>query len=151
MDAIQIKQGTSLSHSLSILKIFQFVFTQLTNKYLSLQMNHSGWLLNKAVCLGRQERPQSPKTLPYLCHSCVIFLGSKVSKKSKAIETDNRGHHKIAVRIKEKTLQQNVSFLSSQQSPKSLKAHRKNKTRSHFKCLRKTNLLFSLLDKCLSK
>lgn len=52
MDTIQIKQSTSFSHSFSILKIFQCVFTQLTNKYLEPQMNHSGQSLNKTVRLS---------------------------------------------------------------------------------------------------
>lgn len=60
------------------------------------------------------------KGLPYLCHGRVILLGNKVSKKSEAIEPDDRGHHQIAVRIKEKP-PKNASWLSSQESPKVLR------------------------------
>lgn len=91
---------------------------------------------------GRKQA-QSPRILPYLCHSCVILLGNKVSKKSEAIETDNRGHHKIAVRIKEKTLKRMPASRSSQWSPKHLKAQRKkNKTKRHLRCPRKTDCFF---------
>lgn len=90
-----------LSHSLSILKTFLCVSA--TYKYLSAKMSYSGCLLTKAlVYLGSKRKAMASKTLPYLCHSCVILLGCKVSKKSEAIETNNRRHHEIAVRMKEK-------------------------------------------------
>lgn len=114
-------------------------------------MSHSGQLLKESVCLGWQERrgPSPPQTLPYLCHSCVILPGSEIFKKTKAVEADDRGHHKIAVRIKEKgTSKECVLHSSSQQSPKSLKNQRGeeiNKTKKHFECLRRTDL--SLLSK----
>lgn len=104
MDTIQIKQSTSFSHSFSILKIFQCVFTQLTNKYLEPQMNHSGQSLNKTVRLSwkaKEGTATSDPKVPYLCHSRVILLGNKISKIG-GCRSHDRGHHKIAVRIKEK-------------------------------------------------
>lgn len=147
MDAIQTKQSTSFFPLIQHLKIFQFVFTQLTNKYWSLQMSHSGQLPTNRVSLSwvaRKRRGPSPsQTLPYLCHSCVILPGSEILKKTKAVEADDRGYHKIAVRIKEKGTSKECKFhSSSQQSPRSLKNQRQKKQK-HFECLRRTDLSLS--------
>lgn len=60
---------------------------------------------NKTLGSARQRGPWRPRR-PYLCHGCVILLGKKVSEKPEAVEADDRGHHEIAVRIKEKASQE---------------------------------------------
>lgn len=121
------------------------VFTQLTNKYLSLQGNHSGRLSTKTV------RSLS-ETSPHLCHGCVILLGNKVSKNSEAVETDHGGCHEIAGRVKGK-LSTECRFLTFSGVSTSVKAQRKLQTQQNQSPLRAygTMTCFFLPGKCLGK
>lgn len=131
MDAIQTKQSTSF---FPLIQHFENlpVCVYAAYKQILITANEPFRAITKRVSLSwvaRERRgPSPPQTLPYLCHSCVILPGSEIFKKTKAVEANDRGHHKIAVRIKEKgTSKECVLHSSSQQSPKSLKNQRGEK------------------------
>lgn len=144
MDAIQTKQSTSFFPLIQHFENLPVCVYEAYKQILITANEPFGAITNwksQFVLGGRGEGrgPSPSQTLPYLCHSCVILPGSEIFKKTKTVEADDRGYHKIAVRIKEKVTSKECKFhSSSQQSPKTLKNRRKN--RKHFECLRSTDL-----------